>query len=532
MHEMSDQPAHFCPHGGVVLHEDASPATLAGRREGRGPSRLRAAATLSGSLWVLYVSHQALRGELDGAVMAVSVVVAGLAAGLVWLSYRAERESILAAAGSLYLLLTSLAIAAVEQHVGLAVGLGAGISWNALWVALFPLMVPCSPRHTLVKAVVAATITPATLALFVLAGARALPPIADVVALVTPVYVGAFIAWVGAGFIERLGSRITEMESVGRYTLVRRLGEGGMGDVWEAEHRQLARPVALKLIKHGKEDRTKLSRFEREARVTASLKSAHTVDLYDFGATRDGRLYYAMELLEGMDLERLVNEYGPMPKERVAHLLGQALDSLEEAHARGLVHRDIKPANLHLGRYGLSDDHLKVLDFGLVTSSDGGVDGVNLTADGRISGTPGYMSPEAVAGDREIDGRADIYALGCVAIFLLTGERVFPEAKHAIAAAVAHVTDTPASPSARGVSLPADFEAVLMATLEKDPIRRPDAASLREMLDSCALDEWTQSEARSWWAQNSPLPPLRTSEVTPDGPTHLALPAHVIAGHA
>jgi len=371
----------------------------------------------------------------------------------------------------------------------------------------------------LVKALVAASMTPIAMGIFVLSG-RPMPELADLVALLVPVYVGAFVAYALARVLATLGGRMQKMASIGRYALVRKLGEGGMGDVWEARHRQLARPVALKIVKVPETDpSTALARFSREARVTASLQSAHTIELYDFGATEDGRLYYAMELLEGMDLEAMVKKHGKLPKERVVHILRQVLNSLEEAHARGLVHRDVKPANLHIGPYAMAHDHVKVLDFGLVKSSMGVDLGLTLTGEGRISGTPAYMAPEAI-NNHAVDGRADIYALGCVAIYLLTGERVFPEANDVLASAVAHVTLEPASLSARGVDVGAKLERVLMSCLEKDPVRRPDAASLREMLDLCDVEPWTELQAAAWWTENAPVSrPERLSDRPPTAPT-------------
>jgi len=232
-----------------------------------------------------------------------------------------------------------------------------------------------------------------------------------------------------------------------------------------------------------------------------------------------------------MDLEELVRTYGKLPPERVVHILVQALRSLEEAHARGLVHRDIKPANMHIGRYALTYDHVKVLDFGLAKDATG-QHGLIVTGKGRISGTPAYMAPEMVSG-KNVDGRADVYALGCVAMYLLTGERVFPEANEPLAAAVAHVTDRPASIGARGVAIPTDLERVLMSTLEKDPVRRPDAASLREMLEGLrSLEPWTSRDATEWWTHHAPLPATRGSEPPETAATLMAPVPTGLAGHA
>ncbi len=512
----------FCPHGGVLPPAEGSPATLAGQAMGSTRARVRAATGLALGLWALNLVFEGLRGRLDAVLLAIAGGVAVASIALMWLAGRARTERTLGGFGSLYLIATSFAIAAFEQHAGLGAGLGGGVSWNAVWIAFFPLMVPCSPRHTLVKGLMAASATPIAFLAFVVLPGAPLPAPVELVALFAPVYVGALLAYVGAKHLDKLGAEITEARSVGTYELVKRLGQGGMGEVWEARHRLLARPVALKLIKaEDRPDSTQIARFRREARAMARLKSPHTVELFDFGATDDGRLFYAMELLEGMDLEALVAAHGPLPPARVVSVLQQAARSLGEAHRRGMVHRDVKPANLHLGRFGLSHDHLKVLDFGLVKSAraqDASL-GPTLTADGRISGTPAYMAPESLVGDGEVDGRADVYALGCVAVFLLTGERLF-EADDVIRAAVAHITEVPVPPSRRGVEVPADLEAVIMACLEKDPVRRPDAESLLEMLDALSVEEWTDDDARRWWASERPFAPARESE-SPSTPVDL-----------
>ena len=524
--------SEFCPEGGMIPHREESAASFAGKMAGDAKGRVRLAALLALALWALYLTVESLRGLVDDFIGGVALTVGLGSAALLWLSTRPLGAKAMGAIGSIYLLGTSFSIAAVEQHAGMGAGLGAGVSWTALWVAFFPLMVPCSPRATLVKALVAATATPLAFFLLVVLPGRPIPSPLELALLFVPVYVAALMAYAGAKLLEKLGDRLSEAVSVGRYELVRKLGEGGMGEVWEARHRQLARPVALKVVTPKLEgDGTQRRRFEREARVTAALQSPHTVHLYDYGTTAQGQLFYAMELLEGMDLERLVRENGPLPPARVAHVMRQALDSLEEAHARGLVHRDIKPANLHLGRHGLRHDHLKVLDFGLVKSAPGDAElGPTLTADGRISGTPAYLAPETVAGDREIDGRADVYALGCVAYWLLTGQRVFP-GDDILRVAVAHVTETPVPPSLRGADdLGADFEAVIMATLEKDPVRRPDAATLRELLADVDVDPWTEEDARAWWTAHASLPPPERREETPT-PRTAPLRAAVF-GHA
>ena len=224
------------------------------------------------------------------------------------------------------------------------------------------------------------------------------------------------LGYVCAHVVCGLGKQATRAQDLGNYHLVERLGQGGMGEVWKAQHRLLARPAAIKLIrpslieKGGASDL--IRRFEREAQVTAQLQSPHTVELFDFGVADDGGFYYVMELLDGLDLEALVTRYGPIPAERAIHMLRQVCHSLAEAESKGLVHRDIKPSNIFACRYGGDHDFIKVLDFGIVKATDPSETetGVGLTNTILPQGTPAFVSPEQALGGACIDGRADIYA--------------------------------------------------------------------------------------------------------------------------
>jgi serine/threonine-protein kinase len=251
----------------------------------------------------------------------------------------------------------------------------------------------------------------------------------------------------------------------------------------------------------------RLRRFEREARATAGLKSPHTVQLYDFGVTDDGTLYYVMELLDGMDLETLVQRFGPVPPERAIHFLLQACASLDDAHHNGLVHRDIKPANIIVSRVSTAWDFVKVLDFGLVKldSPRQAEDRAQLTNDNVVSGTPGFIAPEVVLGG-EADHRVDIYALGCVAYWLVTGKLVF-EGPAMIKVMYDHVHTPPVPPSSRTeVAIPGELEALVLACLEKDPTRRPASASeLEARLGEIPLaTPWTRERAERWRVENAP----------------------------
>ena len=292
------------------------------------------------------------------------------------------------------------------------------------------------------------------------------------------------------------------------YRLVEKLGEGGMGEIWKAQHERLARPAAIKLIR-GDALRQQAKgriielrrRFELEAQATAALHSAHTVDLYDFGVAGNGDFYYVMELLDGIDLQRLVGHYGALPAERAVHLLRQACDSLGDAHHHAMVHRDIKPANIFICRKGPVVDFVKVLDFGLVRPFQEPSDrDEQPTVDGLLVGTPAFMAPEMIE-EGQASSATDIYALGCVAYWLLTGSLVFDGATP-IKVALEHVRATPVPPSLRTeLDIPESVEQTVLRCLEKDPEKRPTSAEeLSELLAACELPvPWNQKRARAWW---------------------------------
>jgi serine/threonine protein kinase/tetratricopeptide (TPR) repeat protein len=295
----------------------------------------------------------------------------------------------------------------------------------------------------------------------------------------------------------------------GSYELIEPLGAGGMGEVWRGRHRALDRHAAIKLIRSESAAeldraaaRSMARRFEREARATSLLKSPHTVQIHDFGTIDDGTFYYAMELLEGLNQGELVRNEGPIEAERTVAILQQACESLAEAHDQGLIHRDIKPGNIFLCKLGMRYDHVKVLDFGLVKLTDaGGGEATQLTADLAL-GTPAFMPPEGVRGDSQIDERSDIYALGCVAYWLLTGQHVF-EGNSAFELIMAHVEKDAVRPSVRTeLDVPPELDAIIMSCLEKDPERRPQtAAELATLLAACPLARpWTPDRAKKWWS--------------------------------
>jgi serine/threonine-protein kinase len=325
------------------------------------------------------------------------------------------------------------------------------------------------------------------------------------------------VAVVVSHIFTRMGEHVSRAREMGSYRLGELLGRGGMGEVYRATHRMLARPAAIKLIRHEiLSDRSPVQvriiveRFRREAEVAASLQSPHTVALYDFGVTADRTLYLVMELLDGLDLEALVQRHGPLPPARVIHIMLQVCQSLEEAHRRGLVHRDIKAANIHVGRLGLQYDFVKVLDFGLVKVAGAAVGTGDMlhTAANQVLGTPAYMPPEMVL-DHKVDARADLYALGCVAYFALTGQLLF-EASSPLQMLAKHIHDAPERPSQRSLApLPPALDELLLACLAKDPAARPaSAAALAASLTAIEIDAWTEEDARMWWHANGATQPM------------------------
>ena len=325
----------------------------------------------------------------------------------------------------------------------------------------------------------------------------------------TLMVIGAAIAVFGSHKISTLHQEAFAAKQLGQYRLKERLGAGGMGEVYLAEHRFLRRPCAIKLIRPEQAgDPKTLLRFEREVQATAALTHWNTVEIYDYGRTADGTFYYVMEYLPGLSLEELVERYGPLPPARAIHLLRQVCDALREAHASGLIHRDIKPSNVIACERGGVYDVAKLLDFGLVQNS--GLRGVSakLTQEGAVAGSPMYMSPEQARGQSALDARTDIYNLGAVAYFMLTGRPPFVR-DSAIELLAAHLNEPPPRLTSLRADIPADLEAVVLRCLEKNPADRfQDAESLERALAACACaDQWTRQDAAAWWRQLPPAPP-------------------------
>jgi len=376
-------------------------------------------------------------------------------------------------------------------------------------IVAYPLIVPTPPGRTLVVALVAATSVPLSFLVLDVMGRAAIPGVAYIGPFMFALF-SAALAVVGSRVIYGLGRAVVEARELGSYRLEERLGAGGMGEVWMARHRMLARPAAVKLIRQeafgANDPGVVLARFEREAQVTASLRSPHTIGLYDFGVSDDGTFYYVMELLDGFDTQTLVERFGVMPAERVVHLLRQLCDSLGEAHAVGLVHRDIKPSNVYVCRYGREADFVKVLDFGLVKSSSHGDADLSIAAGNVVAGTPGFMAPEQILGNGPIDARTDIYGVGCLAYWLLTGQPVF-EGSTLMETLMKHVHEPAIAPSkVSEMEIPESLDAIVLACLEKEPGRRPsDIDQVLRMLEECPLPvSWTADRSSRWWSVHAP----------------------------
>lgn len=394
-----------------------------------------------------------------------------------------------------------------------------GLTYMLLVYAVY---VPSTARHTLV---VAGLMTVPLLGCIFIAFSSwdpavhdppaAIWPKGDVGDMAYPATIASAVIWgiavaMAAGFsqaVHGLRKAVRDFRRLGQYTLEEKLGEGGMGVVYRASHAMLRRPTAVKLLLPDRTGADALTRFEREVRRTAMLTHPNTVTVFDYGRTTEGIFYYAMELLEGASLEEIVEVDGPQPEERVIHLLEQAAASLAEAHDAGLIHRDVKPANILVVDRGGISDLVKVVDFGLVKDVGFRERGAAssetaLTMPDSITGTPLYIAPEAVTDPEAVDARTDIYALGAVGYWLLTGTHVFG-GRSVLEVCAHHVHAVPDRPSTRlGAPVAPDLEAVLLACLAKRPENRPASAhELRERLHACAAaGRWTNARAARWWA--------------------------------
>ena len=483
--------------------------------------RLAVFAAVAGSLWTfaLFMDVAVLptangTGTLNWRTIPVEIAGALVSAALCVVFKRSSLSlRVKTDVGLAFMLLNAVGIAALNAWASVLPRPGEiHISWNAILILVYSMIAPSSPRRMLLASLTAAMMDPAAFAVSSVAG---LPtPSGTVILVMTwPSLACAFVAMVPSRVLQRIGRRLHEAQELGSYHLLEPLGTGGMGEVWRARHRLLARDAAIKLVRPellgartADESKVVLRRFEREAQATAMLSSPHTIQVFDFGITQDGAFYYVMELLTGRDLESLVREFGPLPASRVIYLLRQVAHSLADAHARGLVHRDIKPANIYVCRMGLDYDFAKVLDFGLVKVKRATSGDTLSTIDHTTTGTPAYMAPETILGDVEVDRRADVYALGCVAYYLLTGELVF-DADTSMKMLMHHLNTPPVPPSQRTeLPIPKELDDLVLACLQKDPDKRPqNAGELFRMAYNCrACEGWDETAADAWWQVHLP----------------------------
>jgi len=480
--------------------------------------RLAVAAAIGAGLWTyglvmdtvirpLTVSVQIPRANV--VIDAMAIVVSLLMFAYVRFSNDSPDRK--ADAGLVYFVLNAGAVALLNVLIELsAVTSGLGVSWNTIVILIAAMILPATPGKILVASLIAAATDPIAVLIAQQYGATHAPLVHTLV-FYMPNFACAVVATLPARVLQRLGRRLRQAQEMGSYQLVELLGRGGMGEVWRARHRLLARGAAIKLIRPellgaGTHDEafTMLRRFEHEAQATAALSSPHTIRVFDFGATADQTFYYVMELLEGRDVQSLVREFGPVSAGRALFLLRQVCHSLAEAHARGLIHRDVTPSNIYICRMGLDYDFVKVLDFGLVKVTGG--QSLETEPRGKLhttTGTPAFMAPEIILGG-EFDQRADVYAIGCVAYYLLTGQPVF-EASHPRDLFALHLQAAPIPPSFRTeMPIPKELDALVLACLEKDPHQRPkDAAAVLDKLRQCRVPEvWDSDAARIWWERH------------------------------
>ena len=500
--------------------EDAHDAPLSPRVVSQASRRLCWVSLLAAVTTVLtFVFHRLTQPEMvpvqQDPVNALALLANVLgAAGIIALQhYRVVPPATILHLGMVFELIVAFSISTFET----------ALPWNpaepvrggsnlAIWIIIVGFLVPNRPRVSLVVALLAATTWP--VAYFMNVARLDLTPLPwnRFFAWVFVPYLAALWAYFIARRTQGMEVAAQKAQDLGSYHLESLIGRGGMGEVWRARHKMLARESAIKIIRpelvqgaSARQADVAMRRFEREARVTADLQSPHTVYLYDFGTSRDGHFYFVMELLDGVSLQKLVQTFGPQPGSRVIHLLRQVCLSLEEAHARGMVHRDLKPSNIMACKVALQHDFVKVLDFGLVKPTQT-EELTHLTVEGVSAGTPGYIAPEIAMGEERIDGRADLYTLGCVAYYLLTGTLVFNETSPT-AMAVAHVQKPPAPPSERTeLPISADLESVVLQCLAKKPADRPASArALIRLLDACVdAKQWCSEDADAWWRTHLP----------------------------
>ncbi|HEX5215829.1 MAG TPA: serine/threonine-protein kinase [Vicinamibacterales bacterium] len=444
----------------------------------------------------------------------IAVISALASLSLYWYTRRAKRDPhFILDLGLAHLVWTGIALGLLMHWAPVPTQIDATpqVSWIGVVTLLFAAIVPNAPWKIVLAGLFAVSMNPIGMIIGEWRGVWKMTSPFDPIVMHYQDYMIVGVAAVVSGVVVGLGREVAKARELGSYQLGDLIGRGGMGEVYKATHRMLARPAAIKLIRPemmGAEGssggQSALTRFRREATSAANLQSPHTVNLYDFGVAADGTFYFAMELLEGMDLQTLVRNHGPQPAARVVYILSQVAESLEEAHEAGLVHRDIKPGNIHLGRLGVRHDFAKVLDFGLVKRTvEPDETMTQATGIGVAPGTPAYMAPETALG-RPVDGRADLYAVGCVAYYLLTGALVFEG--EGLQQLVQRLHEDPVPPSQRTeLPIPPELEAIVLALLAREPEGRPSSARvLQERLEALTIPRWTEAQAAEWWRLRMP----------------------------
>ena len=504
----------------VMAAAGASPASLAGDVGSILRPRLAAAALLLAVAYAILVVWHLFAGasHLPTAWLvlvgrfALPAIIAGLILSPIEFSTPSLRRLEYALFGGLTLLIVigqyniNLALMQREDYPAMVAFVKNGVIQMVVLMFLYGTFIPNRPR-TVAWVVLAMALAP----LFTLALLTEHPDAAVAIVHFRAaeqtgtnalfLLIAAGMSIYGSVVLSGLRDELHVARKFGQYQLIRKLGEGGMGEVYLAEHNLLKRPCALKLIKpEAGSDPIAMARFEREVQSAARLAHPNTIEIFDYGLTGDGTFYYVMEYLRGQSLGDLVRNHGPLPAGRVIYLMRQVCAGLAEAHGMGLVHRDLKPANVFVAVRGGESDVSKVLDFGLVKlTRDPGA--ASLTSDMTISGTPMFMAPEQTVGDRTLDARADIYALGAMMYHALTGQPPF-SGENAFAVMMAHSRDPVVPPSQVNPNVPADLEQVVLRCLAKKPEDRfPSAKALGQALAACAAaNDWGANRAEAWWS--------------------------------
>jgi eukaryotic-like serine/threonine-protein kinase len=500
---------------------EGSLASLAGETGSLRRTRLAAAALFLAAafavvfLWTIFGTHYGSANWIATTTIALRCVIAAAVAGLLlspialtMVQLRAVEYvlfgsfTLLLAIGQYYLNLDLLRHGDVPDVIALVKN---GVLGMVILMVLYGIFIPNDATSTAKVVLTMALVYVITLTL--VTEHRDVAGVVDKLRTteyagsnILALMIGASLAIYGAYLVNGLRSDLHEALKLGKYQLLQKLGAGGMGEVYLAEHQLLKRPCALKLIKpEAGANPLTLARFEREVQSAARLAHPNTIAIYDYGHTEQGTFYYVMEYLKGMSLSDLVASSGPLPPGRVVYLFRQICAALAEAHNLGLVHRDLKPANVFVALRGGESDVAKVLDFGLVKLTKD-PNAPALTSDMTVSGTPMFMAPEQALGHPELDARADIYALGTVMYHALTGQPPF-RGESAFAIMTAHARDPVVPPSQVRGGVPADLEQVVLRCLAKKPEDRyPTVKALNEALAACACaSEWGANRAEAWW---------------------------------